>query len=99
MTKLTHAQARTIRRVLESGGDVLLTQGRLYGPGRRFAVQKVATANLIDRGLLEGHPLWWFAGTYSSEGQNEPMDHMVFATAAGCRALNAYEEDAAAREL
>ena len=97
MTKLTKSQAQIIRRVLESGGDVTLTQGRLYGPGRRWAVQKVATERLIKAGLLEGHPDQWYTGTYNASNVLNSNAHKqyVYATAAGCLALKHHDEERA----
>lgn len=90
--KLTKAEAETIRRVLREGGNVGLTKGSLSRPARRLHyVNKTTAARLIARGLLEGFPGRWFAGSYRPNGQTEPRDHQVFATAAGCKALNDFD--------
>ena len=89
---LTDAEARTIRAVLESGGDVYLTQGRLSR--EPWSVQKATVKRLIERGLLEGHPGRWFYGPYRASERAERGDdyhHRVFATAAGVMALRAYD--------
>lgn len=89
-TRLTAAEAETIRRVLAEGGNVGLTKGSLSRPRhRRHYVNKTTAARLIARGLLAGSPLAWFAGSYRPADQLTPAHHQVFATAAGCLALNA----------
>lgn len=87
--KITKAQAETIRRVLREGGNVGLTKGSLKR--RPHSVNKTTARVLIEAGLLEGHPGRWFAGSYRPNDQHEPRDHQVFATAAGCLALRAFE--------
>jgi hypothetical protein len=96
-TKLTDAQAETIRRVLAAGDDALLTMGSTSRRGREGAITKTTARRLIEAGLLEGKPAQWFPGTYRPSTQLRPEDHKVYATTAGVLALRAY--DAARSEI
>jgi len=62
---------------------------------RPTSVTKTTARRLIKRGLLEGHPLAWYAGSYFPEEQKAPRWHRVFATAKGCLALHAYDMELA----
>ena len=89
---LTKAEAETIRVVLDSGGDVYQTQGRLSNAA--WSAQKVTLQRLVDRGYLEG-----IVGV--SPGPYRPSKdikksvnltpYYIFVKAAGIKALNDYE--------
>lgn len=68
--KLTAAEVETLRRVLRAGGAAGLTMGSLKK--RPSYIRKTTARRMIEKGLLEGRPGAWFAGSYRPDGQNLP---------------------------
>lgn len=81
--ELTDSQFETIRRCLAFGGNVGVTQGRLWGRAKADFINKVQATRMIAAGLLETRNKGgWYAGTYTP-------DHPIHPTAKGIAAYNA----------